>query len=63
MQTEAVFGISLDNIVVFILTTFRIGGMFVAAPILSHSAIPAMAKILLTLVLGYFLFPLASTQQ
>jgi len=63
MQTEAVFGISLDNVVVFTLTTFRIGGMFVAAPILGHSAIPAMVKILLSLVLGYFLFPLASTQQ
>jgi flagellar biosynthesis protein FliR len=63
VQTEAVFGISLDNIVVFILTTFRIGGMFVAAPILGHSAIPAMVKILLTLTLGYFLYPLVSTQH
>lgn len=63
MQPEAVFGISLDNVVVFILTTFRIGGMFVAAPILGHSAIPATVKILLSLVLGYFLFPLVNTQQ
>jgi flagellar biosynthetic protein FliR len=62
VQTEAVFGISLDNVVVFILTTFRIGGMFVAAPILGHSAIPATVKILLSLALGYFLFPLTSTQ-
>lgn len=63
MQTEAVFGISLDNVVVFILTTFRIGGMFIAAPMLGHSAIPATVKILLSLTLAYFLFPLASTQQ
>jgi flagellar biosynthesis protein FliR len=63
VQTDAFFGISLDNIVVFFLTTFRIGGMFVAAPILGHSAIPAPVKILLSLVLGYFLFPLVSTQQ
>jgi len=62
VQTEAVFGISLDNVVVFILTTFRIGGMFIAAPILGHSAIPATVKILLSLALGYFLFPLTSTQ-
>lgn len=62
MQTEAIFGISLDNIVIFFLTTFRVGGMFVAAPILGHSAIPAPVKVLLTMLLGYFLFPCVGAQ-
>jgi len=62
VQPEAVFGISLDNVVVLALTTFRIGGMFLAAPILGHSAIPPTVKIILSLVLGYFIYPFAASQ-
>lgn len=62
MHTEAILGLSLDNIVVFLLTTFRVTGLFVAAPILGHSAIPPQVKVPLTLLLGYFLYPYAATQ-
>ncbi len=62
MQTDAILGISLDNVVIFLLTTFRIGGLFIAAPILGHSSIPMMVKIPLSLILGYFIFPYASAQ-
>ena len=63
MQTDAIFGLSLDNIVVFFLTTFRIGGLFAAAPILGHASIPGQVRILMVLVLGYFLFPLTGSQH
>lgn len=63
MHTGAIFGLTLDNITLFLLTTFRVAGLFVAAPILGHSAIPPMVKILLTLLFGYFLFPYAGSTQ
>jgi flagellar biosynthesis protein FliR len=62
VQTDALFGISLDNVVIFLLTTFRIGGLFVAAPILGHSSIPPLVKIPLSLMLGYFVFPYVNAQ-
>ncbi len=62
MQTEAIFGLTLDNIVVFLLSTFRVGGLFVAAPVFGQTTVPVQVKIMLTLMFGYFLFPLVGTQ-
>lgn len=62
MQTEAIFGLTLDNITIFILSTFRVGGLFVASPVFGQSTVPTQVKIMLTLMFGYFLYPLVGTQ-
>lgn len=63
MQTEAIFGLTLDNITVFLLSTFRVGGLFIAAPVFGQTTVPAQVKVMLTLMFGLFLFPLVGTQQ
>ncbi len=62
MHTEAIFGLTLDNITVFLLSTFRVGGMFVASPIFGQTTVPTQVKVMLTLMFGYFLYPLVGTQ-
>lgn len=56
MQTGSLLGLTSDNILIYLLTTLRMAGLFAIAPILGHRLIPATAKVLLSLILGYFLF-------
>lgn len=56
MQTGAVFGLTPDDILIFLLTAFRVAGMFAVAPIFGHRMVPAKLKVLMTLLLAYFLF-------
>jgi len=60
---QSLFGLTLDNIVIFLLTTFRVGGLLIAAPIFGQRSVPAQIKIMLALVFGYFLFPLVGAQN
>ncbi len=62
MPEQAIFGLTLDNITTFLLTTFRVAGVMIAAPLFGQSHIPAQVKVMLALMFGYFLFPLVSTQ-
>ncbi len=63
MHTEAVFGLTLDNLAIFLLTTFRVAGLMIAAPVFGQASVPAQVKIMLALLFGYFLFPLVGTQH
>ncbi len=62
-HSELILGLTLDNIVAYLLTTFRVGGLLIAAPIFGQRSVPAQLKIMLALVLGYFLFPLIGSQE
>lgn len=63
MHTQAIFGLTLDNITVFLLATFRVAGLIIAAPVFGQANVPAQVKIMLALLFGYFPFPLVGTQQ
>jgi flagellar biosynthetic protein FliR len=45
-----------ENILTFLLTIFRIAGLMAIAPVLAHRLIPAKLRLLLSLILAYFLF-------
>lgn len=63
MHSEAIFGLTLDNITIFLLSTFRVSGLFIAAPVFGQTTVPVQVKIMLILMFGYFLFPLVGTQS
>ncbi len=56
MQTGSLFGLTTDDVLIYLLTAFRLAGLFAIAPILGHRLVPAKVKILLCLMIAYFLF-------
>lgn len=56
MQTGIVLGLTQDNILIFLLTAFRVAGLMAIAPVLGHRLVPVQLRVLLTLLLAYFLF-------
>ena len=54
-------GITQDNLLIFLLTAFRVAGLFAIAPILGHRLVPVKVRIPLTLLLTYFLFSYTSS--
>ncbi|MFH2054992.1 MAG: flagellar biosynthetic protein FliR [bacterium] len=49
-------GLTQDNVLIYLLTTFRVAGLFAIAPVLGHRLVPVQVRIPLTLLLAYFLF-------
>jgi flagellar biosynthetic protein FliR len=58
-----VLGLTQDNFLVFLLTIFRVAGLFAIAPILGHRLVPVKVRLLLTLLLAYFLFSYTGSTQ
>jgi flagellar biosynthetic protein FliR len=60
MQTIADF--AADSGPVFLLVFFRVAGVMMLAPVFGSQAVPAAAKIFLSLVIALLFFPLVKAQ-
>lgn len=56
VQTGMMLGLTTDNILVFLLTVFRVAGLFAIAPIYGHRTIPTRLKLIFSLLIAYFMF-------